>query len=165
MWDKIIYPFLSFNVATVEVWEWISNFIPHFTGACDCLFIMELKLIHVGKRGPSWCLTHWSQWRMDIWVIVVLNTTERLVTYLVPTRFSCRCRLLMGDKKDLHQSLSQITNILSKKPVSKSSTTLKKMRLKMRVDTKAPSYRHRNSHCEDKKVSRQHYLFNRNPYA
>ena len=32
VWDEITYPFLNFNGATVEVWEWISNFIPHFTG-------------------------------------------------------------------------------------------------------------------------------------
>ena len=32
MWDEIIYPFLNFNSAAVEVWEWISNFIPNFTG-------------------------------------------------------------------------------------------------------------------------------------
>ena len=29
MWDSINFPFLIFNVATVEVWKWISNFIPH----------------------------------------------------------------------------------------------------------------------------------------
>ena len=32
VWDEIIYPFPNFNRATVEVWEWISNFIPHFIG-------------------------------------------------------------------------------------------------------------------------------------
>ena len=30
VWDKITYPFPNFNGATVEVWEWINNFIPHF---------------------------------------------------------------------------------------------------------------------------------------
>ena len=30
LWDEIIYPFPNFNSGTVEVWEWISNFIPHF---------------------------------------------------------------------------------------------------------------------------------------
>ena len=29
MWDEITYPFLDFNSATVEVKEWISNFISH----------------------------------------------------------------------------------------------------------------------------------------
>ena len=27
VWDEITYPFPNFNGATVEVWEWISNFI------------------------------------------------------------------------------------------------------------------------------------------
>ena len=31
VWAKITYPFLNFNNAT----DWISNFIPHFSGACD----------------------------------------------------------------------------------------------------------------------------------
>ena len=29
---EIMYPFENFNDATVEVWEWINNFIPYFTG-------------------------------------------------------------------------------------------------------------------------------------
>ena len=31
VWDEITYSFLNFNGATVEVYEWISNIIPHFT--------------------------------------------------------------------------------------------------------------------------------------
>ena len=30
-WDKITYAFSNFNGATVGVWEWMNNFIPHFT--------------------------------------------------------------------------------------------------------------------------------------
>ena len=30
VWGPIAYPFLNFNGCTVEVKEWISNFIPHF---------------------------------------------------------------------------------------------------------------------------------------
>ena len=29
MWDETAYPFPNFNGVTVEVWEWISNFILH----------------------------------------------------------------------------------------------------------------------------------------
>ena len=29
-WDEITYSFPNFNSATVEVWEWISNFNWHF---------------------------------------------------------------------------------------------------------------------------------------
>ena len=32
VWDEITYPFPNFNGFTVEVWEWISNFILYFTG-------------------------------------------------------------------------------------------------------------------------------------
>ena len=28
VWDEVTYPFQNFNGCTVEVWEWISNFIP-----------------------------------------------------------------------------------------------------------------------------------------
>ena len=31
-WDKLTYPFPNFNGATVEVWEWISNFFSYLTG-------------------------------------------------------------------------------------------------------------------------------------
>ena len=31
-WDEITNPFPNFNGAVVEVWEWISNFTPHFIG-------------------------------------------------------------------------------------------------------------------------------------
>ena len=31
-WDEITYPFPNFNSAAVEVWDRISNFIPHFSG-------------------------------------------------------------------------------------------------------------------------------------
>ena len=30
MWDEITYPFPNISGWTVEVWEWISNLIPHF---------------------------------------------------------------------------------------------------------------------------------------
>ena len=29
VWDEIPYPFPNFNDCTVEVWDGISNFIPH----------------------------------------------------------------------------------------------------------------------------------------
>ena len=30
VWDEITYPFRNFNGCTVEVSEWMNNFIPHF---------------------------------------------------------------------------------------------------------------------------------------
>ena len=47
--DALTFPFPNFNGATVEVWEWISNFIPHFPGQGMWL------LIHAGiKVNPCW---------------------------------------------------------------------------------------------------------------
>ena len=31
MWHEITYPFPYFNSCTIEVWDGISNLIPHFT--------------------------------------------------------------------------------------------------------------------------------------
>ena len=31
VWDDITFPFPNFNGASVEVWEWMNNIIPHFT--------------------------------------------------------------------------------------------------------------------------------------
>ena len=56
MRDEITDSFPSFNGSTVEVWEWISNFISLYW-ACDYLSVLVLKLIHVSKRGLS-LLTH-----------------------------------------------------------------------------------------------------------
>ena len=46
MWDEITYPFLNFNGATVEVYEWISNFTPMLPGARptnDISFDFEIR--------------------------------------------------------------------------------------------------------------------------
>ena len=32
VWDEITYLFLNFNGAVNKVWEWLSDFIPHFPG-------------------------------------------------------------------------------------------------------------------------------------
>ena len=32
MWDEITPPFPNFNRCTIEVWEWINDFIPHLIG-------------------------------------------------------------------------------------------------------------------------------------
>ena len=49
MWDGITYPFLNLNAATVEVYEWISNFIPHITGHVITGNITEKSLYIIKK--------------------------------------------------------------------------------------------------------------------
>ena len=48
---KIIYPFPNFRGASIEVWEWISNFIDaKLYWACDYLSVLGLNLIHSKRR-------------------------------------------------------------------------------------------------------------------
>ena len=43
---------LGLNVLTGKlVWEWISNFIPHFYFGCNHLAMLRLNFIHVSKGG------------------------------------------------------------------------------------------------------------------
>ena len=51
MRDEITYPCANF-IATVEVWEWISNFTPHFTGR-NYLSKLGFNLIHIKKWHPG----------------------------------------------------------------------------------------------------------------
>ena len=50
--SEITYPFLNFNGFTIEVWEWISNFIPYFIGCVFAYPYWDFILIPVNKRGP-----------------------------------------------------------------------------------------------------------------
>ena len=64
VWDGMLYPFPNFSSCTIEVWEWISNFISHFTGHVITYPCWDLKLKHVSKRGPghsqTLCISHRS---------------------------------------------------------------------------------------------------------
>ena len=50
VWDEINHQFPNFNGATIEVWDWISNFISHYW-MYEYLSILRLKLNHVSKRA------------------------------------------------------------------------------------------------------------------
>ena len=64
MCDEIIYPFPNFNGAAVEVWECISNFIPHFMkDIIDKPY--WFKRIHFSKMGP-WNLCYFSEIQIHI---------------------------------------------------------------------------------------------------
>ena len=45
MWDEITYPFPNFNCAAIELWEWLSNFIPHFTG--HVISVLKADVSHI----------------------------------------------------------------------------------------------------------------------
>ena len=49
VWDEITYPFPNFNGCTIEVWEWISNFISNF------LMVITRTSLHL-KLPAIWLL-------------------------------------------------------------------------------------------------------------
>ena len=54
VWDEITYPLPNLSGEPIEVWEWTSNFIPHFityviTYSCS----IYVNLVHLGKGGPT----------------------------------------------------------------------------------------------------------------
>ena len=52
MWDEITYPFPNFNGGTVEVWEGISNFVPHLTRHVVTYPCWDKSLNMFIKKGP-----------------------------------------------------------------------------------------------------------------
>ena len=49
-WDEITYPFPNFNGSSVQVQEWLSNFIPEIlTGVIYHLYMLGLKLIALAE--------------------------------------------------------------------------------------------------------------------
>ena len=68
------HPFPIFNSAAVEVWEWITKFIPHFTKAILC----EVNPLTKGTGMRSF----------DVFCVVSLNGIEQTVIFdaITPTR-------------------------------------------------------------------------------
>ena len=79
VWVEITYPFPNFNGYTVEVWEWISNFIPLLYWACNYLSTQAISewlhpwftaLIHRWvKTEPQRPVT----WSFDVFFDLRLN--------------------------------------------------------------------------------------------
>ena len=53
MSDKITYPFPKFNSCTVDVWEWIHDFIPHFIMDVITYTYCDQSYIMLVKGGPG----------------------------------------------------------------------------------------------------------------
>ena len=52
VWDEITYPFTNFNGATVEVWEWINDFVSYSTGMW-LLIHAGIKIDPCYLKGPE----------------------------------------------------------------------------------------------------------------
>ena len=57
VWHEIMYQLPNFNGATVEVWQWISNIIPHFIGIWLLVSVNWMPnniWYYVGFRSVEW---------------------------------------------------------------------------------------------------------------
>ena len=94
MHDEITHPFPNFNGCTVEVWESISNFIPHFTGHVITYIHAEIKAMLV--KGPHWSYTKWAHlsWGFKLYVCKWCSSVS-LHTYTINRPISqipqCTC--------------------------------------------------------------------------
>ena len=53
VWGEITYPFPNFNGCTVEVWEWLSNFMPHFIKDVITYPCSDLRWSMLVKGAPG----------------------------------------------------------------------------------------------------------------
>ena len=101
VWDEITYPFLNFNGCTIEVYEWISNY----------LSILGSKLNHSSKRGPWWyqgtrlCLSQY--WPNLCGYIASLGHSGLIITCIDVLNAFVK-RLIMSDNKQLGNTLYHI---------------------------------------------------------
>ena len=66
VWDEITYPFLNFNGCTIEVWEWINIFIPHFVMDVITYPCRDLSKTMLVKGATGYRVTVWLGWDADV---------------------------------------------------------------------------------------------------
>ena len=103
VWDKITYPFPNFNGATLEVWEWVSNFIPHFIMGLITYPCWDLSWSMLVKGAPGVYfiklpMLNWAhQWQADIMLAMGLTYNTVQLAWCIFDNFfvlnSCNTRL------------------------------------------------------------------------
>ena len=53
VWDEITYPFWNFNSAAIDFWEYVSNFIPYFTGHVNTYPYYNQRYAMLKKGAPD----------------------------------------------------------------------------------------------------------------
>ena len=109
VWHEISYPFPNFNGCTVEVWEWITNFIPRFINYLS-------MLVKAAPGGDELYIDygHISLWGLNrTWVISMFVIIMRI--YILNALFwYCQLIRLVTFKQvhGIHIICSQSDNII-----------------------------------------------------
>ena len=83
MWDEVIYPFPNFIGCTVEVWEWLSNFISHLSGQVityPCRDWTSSLLVSKGGPGSVILCLH-RNWRVRSLVEITHIANHKILRY------------------------------------------------------------------------------------
>ena len=70
VWDEITYPLPNFNGCTVEAWEWISNFFPHFIMN---VIIYPSFVEHLNSQFPKQYIVSWNSMRQHSCDVILCN--------------------------------------------------------------------------------------------
>ena len=94
MWDEFRYPFPNFDGAAVEVWEWISTFIPgfkgfysrkynqlHTSGICGLLRLTSIYITYFVRIKPL-VYTMIFQWYVTRLPRVIFNQSQMTRFYM-----------------------------------------------------------------------------------
>ena len=106
VWDEITYPFPNFKGATIEVWEWISNFFTHF------MMAMITNPFEI-KVKPYMLNILTRTWQSPVFAITWLSCSCPFLSILIAMVIQSRCvggvpemnRVHFGN--DLEQRLCQ----------------------------------------------------------
>ena len=100
VWDEITYPFPNFNGATIEVWEWIHNFMLHFTEYVITYPCWDQSWTMLVKWAPGNILER-GNFIHKYWL-------RPLICIIVNTNIINHYNSIMWDSEYLHQWLTTI---------------------------------------------------------
>ena len=92
MWDNIAYPVPNFNGCTVEVWKWISNFTPRFTG--HVITWSRSKIVIKNIQNDI----HHANIQETVSVIECQANNNLIISVRHYFPFVCGCRMWVGCK-------------------------------------------------------------------
>ena len=76
VWDEMTFQFLNINCATVDVWQWICNFIQHFTGHMVSYPCWDFSQSVLVKQAPGCLCCYYLIYCKVTWHLAALSWTS-----------------------------------------------------------------------------------------
>ena len=97
VWDEITYPFLNFKCWSVDIWEWIRNFIPTLLGVLGIVIIIFSKMSHWRDDRSQLAWTNKYQSEHSIHLYISYLAVFRISFDLYVVLLFILCTLLSGN--------------------------------------------------------------------